>query len=44
MGSLDVNSLFTNIPPEKTTDICTEKFFEIVPFSYILTYFEHIFT
>ena len=28
MGSLDVDSLFTNIPLEETIDICTNKLFE----------------
>ena len=27
-GGLDVDSLFTNIPLEKTTEICTNKFFK----------------
>ena len=28
MGSLDVDSLFTNIPLEETIDICTNTLFE----------------
>ena len=28
MGTLDVDSPFTNIPLEETTDICTNTFFE----------------
>ena len=28
MGSLDVDSLFTNIPLEETIEICTSNFFE----------------
>ena len=28
MGSLDVDSLFTNIPLDETTDICVNKLFE----------------
>ena len=28
MGSLDVDSLFTNIPLDKTIDICTNQLFE----------------
>ena len=28
MASLDVNSLFTNIPLEETIDICTNTLFE----------------
>ena len=28
MGSLDVDSLFTNIPLEETIDICTSTLFE----------------
>ena len=28
MGSLDVDSLFTNIPLEETIDICTNMLFE----------------
>ena len=28
MGSLDVDSLFTNIPLEETIDICANTFFE----------------
>ena len=28
MGSLDVDSLFTNFPVEETTDICTNTLFE----------------
>ena len=28
MGNLDVDSLFTNIPLEKTIDICTNTLFE----------------
>ena len=28
MGSLDVDSLFTNIPVDETIDICVNQFFE----------------
>ena len=28
MGSLDVDSLFTNIPPDETIDICINQLFE----------------
>ena len=28
MGSLDVDSLFTNIPLEETTEICTNEYFK----------------
>ena len=28
MGSLDVDSLFTNIPLEETTEICTNELFK----------------
>ena len=28
MGNLDVDSLFTNFPLEKTIDICTNTLFE----------------